>query len=89
MTIHEMNEPDCLALIDRAPFAHLGCAFLAQPYIVPIQLAFDAEARCLYGFSLAGQKIVWMRRNPKVCVAVDEIVDKDRWSSVLITGRYQ
>jgi nitroimidazol reductase NimA-like FMN-containing flavoprotein (pyridoxamine 5'-phosphate oxidase superfamily) len=89
MIIHEMNEPDCLALIERAPFAHLGCAFLAQPYVVPIQLAFDADARCFYGFSLAGKKIAWMRRNPKVCVAVDEVVDKDRWSSVLVIGRYQ
>jgi nitroimidazol reductase NimA-like FMN-containing flavoprotein (pyridoxamine 5'-phosphate oxidase superfamily) len=56
---------------------------------VPIQLALDADARCLYGFSLAGQKIAWMRRNHKVCVAVDEVADKDRWSSVLVTGRYQ
>ena len=89
MLVHELSVPDCLALIERAPFARLGCAYLAQPYIVPIQLAFDAEARCLYGFSLAGQKIAWMRRNPKVCVAVDEIVDKDHWASVLVTGRYQ
>ena len=89
MIVHELSVPDCLALIERAPFARLGCAYLAQPYIVPIQLAFDPEARCLYGFSLAGQKIAWMRRNPKVCVAVDEIVDKDRWISVLVIGQYQ
>jgi nitroimidazol reductase NimA-like FMN-containing flavoprotein (pyridoxamine 5'-phosphate oxidase superfamily) len=89
MIIHELNESDCLALVERAPFARLGCAFIGQPYIVPIQLALDADARCLYGFSLAGQKIAWMRRNPKVCVAVDEVADKDHWSSVVVTGRYQ
>ena len=89
MLVHELSVPDCLALIEKAPFARLGCAYLAQPYIVPIQLALDAEARCLYGFSLAGQKIAWMRRNPKVCVAVDAVVDKDHWSSVLVMGRYE
>ena len=30
-----------------------------------------------------------MRFNPKVCVEVDEITDQSRWTTVLITGRYE
>jgi nitroimidazol reductase NimA-like FMN-containing flavoprotein (pyridoxamine 5'-phosphate oxidase superfamily) len=30
-----------------------------------------------------------MRKNPKVRVEVDEVVDHFRWMSVIVTGRYQ
>ncbi len=30
-----------------------------------------------------------MRENPKVCVEVDEITDKDHWTTVLIFGGYE
>ena len=29
-----------------------------------------------------------MRRNPKVCVEVEEIADPLHWTTVLVTGRY-
>jgi len=89
LLVHEMSDTECLELLHQAPFARLGCAYLAQPYIVPIQLAVDADARRLYGFSLVGQKISWMRRNPKVCVLVDQVADKDRWVTVVVSGRYE
>ena len=30
-----------------------------------------------------------MRENPKVCLAVDEIHEKDAWTTVLAFGRYE
>jgi hypothetical protein len=30
-----------------------------------------------------------MRKNPKVCVEVDEVVGHFQWMSVIVTGRYQ
>jgi nitroimidazol reductase NimA-like FMN-containing flavoprotein (pyridoxamine 5'-phosphate oxidase superfamily) len=36
-----------------------------------------------------GQKIEWMRENPKVCVEVEDIADKNRWTTVLAFGRYE
>jgi nitroimidazol reductase NimA-like FMN-containing flavoprotein (pyridoxamine 5'-phosphate oxidase superfamily) len=30
-----------------------------------------------------------MRDNPKVCVQLDEIRDKDHWTTVLVFGRYE
>lgn len=67
----------------------LGCARFDQPYIVPIHFSFDAERNCLYAFSTIGQKIEWMRQNPKVCVEVEEIADKNHWTTVLVIGRYE
>ena len=31
---------------------------------------------------MIGQKIEWMRKNPRVCVEVDEIAGKDKWTTV-------
>ncbi len=67
----------------------IACARHDQPYIVPIHFSFDAERKCLYSFSAIGQKIDWMRENPRVCVEVDDIADKDHWTTVLIFGGYE
>ena len=67
----------------------LACAHDDQPYILPIHFSFDAARNCLYAFSTVGQKIAWMRQNPKVCVAVEDVTDKDHWTTVLVFGRYE
>jgi hypothetical protein len=36
-----------------------------------------------------GQKIKWMRSNPKVCVQIDEIKSQSDWISVIANGEYQ
>jgi nitroimidazol reductase NimA-like FMN-containing flavoprotein (pyridoxamine 5'-phosphate oxidase superfamily) len=43
----------------------------------------------LYGFTTPGQKVDWMRANPLVCVELDEVADDDRWTSVVILGRFE
>jgi nitroimidazol reductase NimA-like FMN-containing flavoprotein (pyridoxamine 5'-phosphate oxidase superfamily) len=63
-----------------------------QPYVVPIFFALDKSAEgepCLYGFTTLGQKIRWMRANPRVCVEWDEVEEYDRWASVIVYGRYE
>ena len=89
MQIRELNADECLELLTRTPLGHLGCALGGQPYVVPIHFSFDADKQCLYGFSTVGQKVSWMRQNPHVCIEVSEIADKNRWTSVLIFGRYE
>ena len=71
----------------RNVFGRLGCASDNQPYVVPIYFAYEPYQ--LYGFATFGRKIEWMRKNPKVCVEVDEVVDHYQWTSVVATGRYQ
>src|SRR5688500_8307321 len=89
MRVRELSESEGLALLERSHFGRLACARHGQPYIVPLHLYFDPDARCLYGFSLVGQKIDWMRENPKVCVEVEDVSDKDHWTTVLIFGTYE
>ena len=54
---------------------------------VPIHVDLDGE--CLYGYATLGQKIVWMRENPLVCLEVDELTAHGQWASVVVFGRYE
>jgi nitroimidazol reductase NimA-like FMN-containing flavoprotein (pyridoxamine 5'-phosphate oxidase superfamily) len=88
MRIHHLTYAECVEILQRNQLGHLACARFGQPYVVPIHYSFDPEENCVFGFSTIGQKVEWMRQNPKVCLEVDEIVDKYRWASVIVTGRY-
>jgi nitroimidazol reductase NimA-like FMN-containing flavoprotein (pyridoxamine 5'-phosphate oxidase superfamily) len=89
MRIRELDRVECGEVLSRNQLARLACARHGQPYIVPIHYSFDAARKCLYAFSTVGQKVDWMRENPLVCVEVEEIADKNLWTTVLIFGRYE
>ena len=89
MRIRDLSEAESLALLQRARLGRLACSRNDQPYVVPVRLYLDPGSHCLYGFSMVGQKIDWMRANPRVCVEVDEVVDKDHWATVVIFGTYE
>ena len=89
MLIHDLNASECAEILSRNDLGRLGCSRYDQPYIVPIHYSFDAERNCLYAFSTIGQKIEWMRENPKVCLEVEEIGDRDHWTTILAIGRYE
>lgn len=87
MLIRNLTLQECQQMMSRSVFGRLGCASDNQPYVVPIYFAYDPDR--LYGFTTVGRKIEWMRKNPKVCVEVDEVVNHFEWMSVIVTGRYQ
>jgi nitroimidazol reductase NimA-like FMN-containing flavoprotein (pyridoxamine 5'-phosphate oxidase superfamily) len=87
MLIHEMTNKECLDALARFRWGRLGCARDNQPYVVPIYVAY--HERHLYTFSTAGQKIEWMRANPRVCVEADEITSPFQWLSVVVFGHYE
>lgn len=89
MQIRELNTEQCLDLLKRSTLGHLGCVQGPQPYVIPIHFSFDGDRNCLYGFSAVGQKIAWMRENPYVCLEVADITDKNRWTTVIVFGRYE
>src|SRR5579863_2995953 len=87
MLIREMTVKHCQEFLARTDFGRLACVHDNQPYIVPIYFAYEPDR--LYGFSTLGQKIEWMRSNPRVCVEVDEVSSTRSWSSVIVSGRYE
>lgn len=87
MRIDELNETECREILGRVPMARLGCSLNDQPYVVPVGIAYEADS--IYVFSTLGQKIKWMRSNPKACIQVDEIRSQSDWASVIANGEYQ
>lgn len=88
MLIHELTRDECRAVLDRSHLARLACSRHDQPYIVPIYIEFDG-GEDIYSFSTVGQKVDWMRANPRVCVEVDDVTDTAHWISVVAIGRYE
>ena len=86
MRIIEISHDECKELLNRLSIGRLACSLGNQPYVVPVCFAYEAE--CFYVFSTIGQKITWMRQNPKVCLQADEIVDRSHWTSVVVNGKY-
>jgi nitroimidazol reductase NimA-like FMN-containing flavoprotein (pyridoxamine 5'-phosphate oxidase superfamily) len=86
MRIVEISHNECKDLLNRVSIGRLACSLESQPYVVPVCFAYEPEY--LYLFSTLGQKIKWMRQNPKVCLQTDEIVDRSNWTSVLVNGTY-
>ena len=87
MIINEMTQEECISTLARLGFGRLACARDNQPYVVPLNFAY--ENGHLYIFSKAGQKVEWMRKNPSVCVEVDEITSHCQWLSVVAFGHYE
>jgi nitroimidazol reductase NimA-like FMN-containing flavoprotein (pyridoxamine 5'-phosphate oxidase superfamily) len=89
MLIHDLAFDECVQLLGRNSVGHLGCVKNDEPYVIPIHYSFDAERHVVYVVSTLGQKIEWMRTNPRVCLTVDEISDKDHWATVVLHGSYE
>jgi nitroimidazol reductase NimA-like FMN-containing flavoprotein (pyridoxamine 5'-phosphate oxidase superfamily) len=87
MAVTDMTDKECWQALAAATFGRLACARNDQPYVVPIFFAMDHEY--LYSFSVAGQKLEWMRGNPRVCLEIDNVKSWNDWMSIVAFGRYQ
>jgi nitroimidazol reductase NimA-like FMN-containing flavoprotein (pyridoxamine 5'-phosphate oxidase superfamily) len=87
MIVKELTEHECTNLLREAKLGHLACASANRPYVVPITFAF--ADKYIYSFSLIGQKIEWMRRNPDVCLQVDDFEESRGWKSVVVYGVFE
>lgn len=88
MLVHELTTDECFDTLARLGVGHLACALDGQPYVVPVFFYVDPESRDLFSFSAVGQKIRWMRQNPKVCLTAQNVVDRHQWTTVIAFGRY-
>ena len=87
MRIDELTDSECREILSRASLGRLGCSLNDQPYVIPVGVAYEDDS--IYVFSTLGQKIKWMRSNPKVCVQADEIRSQSDWASVIAYGEFQ
>ena len=86
MRIVSIDREKCIELLNRVSVGRLACALQNRPYVVPVCFVYEPDY--LYVFSTLGQKIEWMRQNPKVCLQADEIGSRSNWTSVVVNGTY-
>jgi uncharacterized protein len=86
MKVYSLSEEECYRILAEAGFGRLACARDDQPYVVPIY--FVVGDGFIYSFALPGQKIEWMRQNPRVCIETDHVVGATDWTSIVAFGRY-
>lgn len=87
MLVEELSARASLDFLARTHLGRLACAQGPQPYIVPIYFSYSNDY--IYTFSTEGQKIDWMRANPLVCLEADEVANAEKWTSVIVNGRFQ
>ncbi len=85
--ITTLNDDQAYELLKTAQVGRLGCIVNGEPYITPINYKF--EDNCIYSHSLAGLKIIALRKNPRACIQVDEVESDLRWRSVLGFGKFE
>jgi uncharacterized protein len=83
----EMRDEEIDAFIRDQAVARIGCHAGEVTYVVPVAYAFHEGA--LYGFSHEGMKLDLMRRNPSVCVEIDQVEHLGSWRSVIAWGRFE
>ena len=86
LRIIEISQDECRDLLGRVSIGRLACSLEDQPYVIPTCFVYESEH--VYVFSTLGQKIKWMRQNPKVCLQVDQFEDRSNWTSVVLNGTF-
>lgn len=81
-------EPEEIAeLLRRGSHAHLGCHSRGETYVCPITYVY--EDGYIFSHSLQGKKIEMMRKDPNVCLQVEEVNSLFNWKSAIVWGRFE
>ena len=79
---HEIED-----LLKHQLIARLGCFADGKVYVVPISFAYDGKS--IYALSREGMKVEMMRKNPQVCLQIDNLGQMDNWQSVIVWGSFE
>jgi nitroimidazol reductase NimA-like FMN-containing flavoprotein (pyridoxamine 5'-phosphate oxidase superfamily) len=82
LTSNEIEE-----VLGEQVVGHLGCHANGVTYVVPVSYAYDGKF--LYGRSMEGMKIDFMRKNPIICFQVDIMRDMANWKSIILWGEFE
>ena len=79
-----LSASDIENVISTQVLARIGCHYDNLTYVVPISYAYDGVN--IYCHSYEGMKTQIMRRNPKVCLQIDDMKNMADWKSVICWG---
>lgn len=82
----ELNEEDCVKLLQKKNFCHMGCYDGKSPYVVPMNYLYESGA--IYCHSRPGKKLEILEDHPLACIQVEEVTDFIHWKSVMVWGKF-
>jgi uncharacterized protein len=85
----ELSRGEIEEFLRKQRIARLGCHAEGVTYVVPLIYAYEDDA--VVAVTTEGRKTAMLRRNPRVCVEVDEYDadGKGSWQSVIAYGTYE
>lgn len=85
--ILEMSSDDIDRLLESELVGRIGCHSEGTTYVVPINYAYE-DGR-IYGHTIEGTKVRFMRANPSVCFEIDCYEGLFEWKSVIAWGSFR
>jgi nitroimidazol reductase NimA-like FMN-containing flavoprotein (pyridoxamine 5'-phosphate oxidase superfamily) len=85
--IGQLTNEQIDTLLISCVVGHLGCCSDNTPYVIPIAYAYDGIY--IYSHAREGTKIDFMRKNPQVCLEIDQIDNLSNWRSVMVWGSFE
>lgn len=87
MIMEELDQEHIELLLRTQIVGRLGCYADQKVYVVPISYAYHDGY--LYGHTNDGMKLKMVRKNPNVCVEVDDVKNYENWRSVIAWGKFE
>ncbi len=85
MKPRDLSREECEKLLSCARYGRLGLSQNDSPYVIPMSYVFTDSKIYLHSRG-KGKKVEIASQNPKICFQID-LLEKNRWSSVLVFGR--
>lgn len=83
--VQEMSKAEIERLLEKRGYGHFACSEDGTPYVIPIHYMYAPPH--LYFYTTDGKKTRIIKKNPQVCLQVEEVIDRENWRSVVINGR--
>ena len=87
--IDKLETSECFKILTSNYIGRLAYIFGNSPYVVPVTYFYDAEEKSILSYSAIGHKIEAMRKHEDVAFQVDDIHSIQKWSSILVHGRFE
>ena len=85
--LSKLTDTEIEELLGRQVVGRLGCHADGKTYVIPISYAYDGKY--IYCHTEEGMKIDFMRKNPDICLQVDNIDNLAHWQSVILWGKFE
>jgi nitroimidazol reductase NimA-like FMN-containing flavoprotein (pyridoxamine 5'-phosphate oxidase superfamily) len=82
--VRELSDSEIQDFLGRMDYGHVAVCDGGQPYVVPIHYA--ASGDYIYVYTTEGKKTSIIKRNPRVCLQIEDVQDNQHWHSVVVYG---